>query len=81
MDEPCSALDPISTARVEELIVALKDHLPIVIVTHNLAQARRISDHSLFLYDGQSLEQDVTERIFTDPKNIQVRDFVFGKVG
>jgi len=49
--------------------------------THNLAQARRISDHSLFLYDGQSLEQDVTERIFTDPKNIQVRDFVFGKVG
>ena len=81
MDEPCSALDPVSTARVEELIVALKQQLPIVIVTHNLAQARRISDQSLFLYDGQSLEQDATERIFADPKNRRVRDFVTGKVG
>jgi len=81
MDEPCSALDPVSTARVEELIVALKRQLSIVIVTHNLAQARRISDQSLFLYDGQSLEQDVTERILTDPKNRRVRDFVTGKVG
>ena len=81
MDEPCSALDPVSTARVEELIGVLKRQLPIVIVTHNLAQARRISDQSLFLYDGQSLEQDVTGRIFTDAKNGRVRDFVTGKVG
>ncbi|HVP78455.1 MAG TPA: phosphate ABC transporter ATP-binding protein [Thermodesulfobacteriota bacterium] len=81
MDEPCSALDPVSTARVEELIVALKRQLPVVIVTHNLAQARRISDQSLFLYDGQSLEQDVTERIFTDPRNGRVHDFITGKVG
>ena len=81
MDEPCSALDPVSTARVEELIAALKRQLPVVIVTHNLAQARRISDQSLFLYGGQSLEQDGTERIFTDPKNGQVRDFVSGRVG
>ncbi len=81
MDEPCSALDPVSTARIEELILALKLQLPIVIVTHNLAQARRISDQSLFLYDGQSLEQDTTERIFTHPGNARVHDFVTGKVG
>lgn len=81
MDEPCSALDPVSTGRIEELIMAMKPHLPIVIVTHNLAQARRISDQSLFLSDGQSLEQDTTERIFTHPKNEQVRDFITGKVG
>jgi phosphate transport system ATP-binding protein len=81
MDEPCSALDPVSTARVEELILVLKQQLPIIIVTHNLAQARRISDQSLFLYDGQSLEQDVTERIFADSKNRRVQDFVTGKVG
>jgi len=81
MDEPCSALDPVSTGRIEELILAMKPHLPIVIVTHNLAQARRISDQSLFLYDGQSLEQDTTERIFTHPRNDRVRDFITGKVG
>lgn len=81
MDEPCSALDPASTGRIEELILAMKPHLPIVIVTHNLAQARRISDQSLFLYEGQSLEQDTTERIFTHPKNERVRDFITGKVG
>ena len=81
MDEPCSALDPVSTAWIEELILALKLQLPIVIVTHNLAQARRISDQSLFLYDGQSLEQDTTKRIFTHPGNARVRDFITGKVG
>jgi phosphate transport system ATP-binding protein len=81
MDEPCSALDPVSTGRIEELIMAMKPQLPIVIVTHNLAQARRISDQSLFLYDGQSLEQDTTERIFTHPKSERVRDFITGKVG
>lgn len=81
MDEPCSALDPISTGRIEELILAMKPHLPIVIVTHNLAQARRISDQSLFLYDGQSLEQDATEQIFAYPRSERVRDFISGKVG
>ena len=81
MDEPCSALDPLSTGRIEELILAIKSKLPIVIVTHNLAQARRISDQSLFLSDGQSLEQDTTERIFTQPRNERVRDFITGKVG
>ena len=81
MDEPCSALDPVSTGRIEELILALKPRLPIVIVTHNLAQARRISDQSLFLYDGQSLEQDSTEKIFSQPRNERVSDFIAGKVG
>jgi phosphate transport system ATP-binding protein len=81
MDEPCSALDPVSTGRIEELILAMKPQMPIVIVTHNLAQARRISDQSLFLYDGQSLEQETTEQLFTHPKNERVRDFITGKVG
>jgi len=81
MDEPCSALDPVSTGRIEELIMAMKPQMPIVIVTHNLAQARRISDQSLFLSDGQSLEQDTTERIFTHPRNERVHDFITGKVG
>jgi phosphate transport system ATP-binding protein len=81
MDEPCSALDPLSTGRIEELILSLKPQLPIVIVTHNLAQARRISDRSLFLYNGESLEQDTTERIFAQPRDERVRDFVTGKVG
>jgi phosphate transport system ATP-binding protein len=81
MDEPCSALDPVSTGRIEELIMDLKPQLPIVIVTHNLAQARRISDQSLFLCDGQVLDQDTTERIFTHPRNERVGDFISGKVG
>jgi phosphate transport system ATP-binding protein len=81
MDEPCSALDPVSTGRIEELILAMRPHLPIIIVTHNLAQARRISDQSLFLSDGKSLEQDTTERIFTHAVNERVRDFITGKVG
>jgi phosphate transport system ATP-binding protein len=81
MDEPCSALDPVSTGRIEELILTMKLQLPVVIVTHNLAQARRIADQSLFLYDGQSLEQGATEQIFTHSKNERVRDFITGKVG
>ena len=81
MDEPCSALDPISTGKIEEMIMTLKQSLPVVIVTHNLAQARRISDFCLFLSDGSVLEQGSTEQIFTAPKQQQVYDFVSGKVG
>ncbi len=81
MDEPCSALDPISTATIEEMVMTLKQSLPVVIVTHNLAQARRISDQCLFLSDGVAVEQGETAQIFTSPKNSQVADFVSGKVG
>ena len=81
MDEPCSALDPISTGKIEEMIMTLKQSLPVVIVTHNLAQARRISDFCLFLSDGVALEQGFTEQIFTAPQQQQVYDFVSGKVG
>lgn len=81
MDEPCSALDPISTGKIEEMIMNLKQSLPVVIVTHNLAQARRISDFCLFLSDGVALEQGSTEQIFTAPQQQQVYDFVSGKVG
>ena len=81
MDEPCSALDPISTGKIEELIMSLKQKLPVVIVTHNLAQARRISDYCLFLSDGAVIEQGPTEQIFCAPQQQQVHDFVSGKVG
>jgi phosphate transport system ATP-binding protein len=81
MDEPCSALDPVSTARIEELILGLKEQLPVIIVTHNLAQARRIADRCLFLADGVCLEQGPADRIFTDPASARVRDFVTGKIG
>jgi phosphate transport system ATP-binding protein len=81
MDEPCSALDPVSTARIEELIIHLKQKLPVIVVTHNLAQARRIADHCLFLADGICIEQGPTEQIFTDPDSAKVRDFVTGRIG
>jgi len=81
MDEPCSALDPVSTAKIEELICFLKRDLPIFIVTHNLAQARRISDHCLFLCDGMSLEEGPTEHIFSAPENEKTRDFITGRIG
>ncbi|MBF0557918.1 MAG: phosphate ABC transporter ATP-binding protein [Nitrospirae bacterium] len=81
MDEPCSALDPLSTAKIEELVFALKQDLPVIIVTHNLAQARRISNRSLFISGGRSLEEGPTEQLFTDPRNEQVRDFITGRIG
>jgi phosphate transport system ATP-binding protein len=81
MDEPCSALDPVSTARIEDLILALKEQLPVIIVTHNLAQARRVSDRCLFLSDGICLEQGSTDRIFMAPADSKVRDFVTGRIG
>ena len=81
IDEPCSALDPVSTARIEELILGLKEQIPIIIVTHNLAQARRIADRCLFLSDGVCLEQGPTDRIFTASASARVRDFVTGKIG
>lgn len=71
MDEPTSALDPISTNRVEELIMELKDQYTIVIVTHNMSQAARLSDKSVFMYLGELIEYGDTDQMFTNPKHRQ----------
>jgi len=81
MDEPASALDPIATARVEELILNLKKQFTIVIVTHNMQQAARISDYTAFFYLGQLMEYDLTGRIFTNPANKRTEDYVTGRFG
>ena len=81
MDEPCSSLDPAATQQIEELIRGLKPRYTIVIVTHNLAQARRISDRAIFMLDGEIIEQDLTEQIFTSPRLHLTRDFISGKIG
>jgi len=81
LDEPCSALDPISTARIEELMEELKEHYTIVIVTHNMQQAARVSDRTAFMYLGKLIEYDVTEKMFTAPANQQTLDYVTGRFG
>lgn len=79
MDEPCSALDPASTARVEELIASLRLSYTVVLVTHNLSQARRVADRTAFMLAGQLIEHDTTERIFTDPHDARTRAYVSGQ--
>jgi phosphate transport system ATP-binding protein len=81
MDEPASALDPIATARVEELILQLKRNFTIVIVTHNMQQAARISDYTAFFYLGEMLEFGATTKIFTNPARKQTEDYVTGRFG
>lgn len=81
MDEPASALDPIATARVEELILELKKEFTIVIVTHNMQQAARISDYTAFFYLGELIEYDATGKIFTNPAIKQTEDYVTGRFG
>jgi phosphate transport system ATP-binding protein len=81
MDEPASALDPISTAKIEELIHDLKKLYTIVIVTHNMQQAARISDQTAFFYIGELVEYDKTTRIFTNPSKKQTEDYVTGRFG
>ena len=81
MDEPCSALDPIATAKIEELIDELRGHYTIVIVTHNMQQAGRVSDNTAFMYLGRLVEYGKTETIFTAPKVPQTRDYVTGRFG
>ncbi len=81
MDEPASALDPIATARIEELIHELKERYTIVIVTHNMQQAARVSDFTAFFYMGELVEFDSTEVIFTNPKERRTEDYVTGKFG
>ncbi len=81
MDEPASALDPISTAKIEELVYDLKKNYTIVIVTHNMQQAARVSDYTAFFYMGELIEYDVTKKIFTMPSNKQTEDYVTGRFG
>jgi phosphate transport system ATP-binding protein len=81
MDEPASALDPISTSKVEELIYELKKNYTIVIVTHNMQQAARVSDYTAFFYMGNLIEFDKTRKIFTEPTNKQTEDYVTGRFG
>ena len=81
MDEPCSALDPIATAKVEELITELKKDFTIVIVTHNMQQASRVSELTAFFYLGNLIEFDDTQKIFTNPANKQTEEYITGRFG
>ncbi len=81
MDEPCSALDPIATARVEELIHELRERYTIVIVTHNMQQAARVADYTAFFYMGELVECDRTEVVFTKPSNARTEDYITGRFG
>jgi phosphate transport system ATP-binding protein len=81
MDEPASALDPIATAKIEELIRELRESLTIVIVTHNMQQAARVSDATAFFYMGELIEHGPTEQIFTNPREPRTEDYVTGKFG
>ncbi|HEX9019751.1 MAG TPA: phosphate ABC transporter ATP-binding protein PstB [Nitrospirota bacterium] len=80
-DEPTSALDPIATAKIEELVVSLKKDITIIIVTHNMQQAARVSDMTGFLYMGELIEYGSTEKIFTNPDNKQTDDYITGRFG
>ncbi len=81
MDEPCSSLDPIATTKIEELIFQLKKDYTIVIVTHNMQQAARVSDYTAFFYLGELVEYDATEKIFTNPSIRKTEDYVTGRFG
>ena len=81
MDEPASALDPIATQKIEELIHNLKAEYTIVIVTHNMQQAARVSDQTAFFYMGELIEVDVTDKIFTNPAKRQTEDYITGRFG
>jgi phosphate transport system ATP-binding protein len=81
MDEPSSALDPLSTAKIEELIVELKQNYTIIIVTHNMQQAARVSDYTAFFYLGELIEFDLTRKIFTNPVKKQTEDYITGRFG
>jgi phosphate transport system ATP-binding protein len=81
MDEPCSALDPIATGIIEELLFSLKKELTIVIVTHNMQQAARVSDRTAFMYLGQLVEYGRTKQLFTNPSKKQTEDYITGRFG
>jgi len=81
LDEPCSALDPISTAKIEELIHELKSDYTVVIVTHNMQQAARVSDYTAYMYLGELIEHGVTDQIFIKPKKKETEDYITGRFG
>ena len=81
LDEPASALDPISTQRIEELIAELKPDYCIAIVTHNMQQAARVSDKTAFMYLGELIEFDETNKIFTSPNDRRTQDYITGRFG
>lgn len=81
MDEPCSALDPISTMKIEELVTELKPKYTIVMVTHNMQQAARVSDYTAFFLSGELIEHDQTDVIFTRPSNQKTEDYITGRFG
>jgi len=80
-DEPCSAIDPIATAKIEELIHKLKENYTVVIVTHNMQQAARVSNYTAFMMLGELIEHGVTGKIFTNPENKLTEDYVTGRFG
>ncbi|PZP56694.1 MAG: phosphate ABC transporter ATP-binding protein, partial [Azospira oryzae] len=80
-DEPCSALDPISTLAIEDLMSQLKENFTIVIVTHNMQQAARISDYTAYMYLGELIEFGPTDELFIKPKNKQTEDYITGRFG
>jgi phosphate transport system ATP-binding protein len=81
LDEPCSALDPISTATIEQQIVALRDSVAIVIVTHNLQQAMRVADHVAFMHLGELVEYGTSEQVFERPAQQRTREYISGAFG
>jgi phosphate transport system ATP-binding protein len=81
LDEPTSALDPISTSRIEQLVEELKRNYTILIVTHNMQQAARVSDYTSFMYLGDLIEHDTTETIFSNPSKQQTEDYITGRFG
>jgi phosphate transport system ATP-binding protein len=81
LDEPASALDPIATYKIEELMVALKRDYTIAVVTHNMQQASRVSDYTAFLYLGELIEYGATEKIFINPMKKQTEDYITGRFG
>ena len=81
LDEPCSALDPISTAKVEELIIELKEDYTVVIVTHNMQQAARVSDYTTYMYLGEMIEFGETRQMFMKPARQETEDYITGRFG
>jgi phosphate transport system ATP-binding protein len=81
MDEPTSGLDPVATSKIESLINNIRKDFTIIIVTHSMAQAQRISDETVFFFEGQIMEHDETKRVFTSPKNKKTREYISGKIG
>ena len=81
MDEPCSVLDPIATTKIEDLITQLRNHYTIVIVTHNMQQAARVSDFTGFFYMGNLIEFNQTATMFTNPSKKQTEDYITGRFG